>query len=292
MKRNLKLLVVAAHPADMFDHCGGTLLNHSKRGDTVVTLSVTNGIRIHDIVISEEYRFAEKKPKGAVLDDLIKKRINEKNAEIIKACSLLGVNDVRFLNYDDGILLVTGDKIRDVAKVIRDVKPDILITHYPLTEHFGCESSHGNVGKIVLNAAGYAGTVDFDDNNSSHRTAQIFFMAPIDATGMKINVLSGLTPSYCDYYVTITDVIEEKTRALDMIKSQQYNGDYSKKTIESWNGIQGSVITEAYAEGFIRFYPEYGDYLEVSEHRLKRQNEPELETRKRVSKLIVPSIEL
>jgi len=242
--------------------------------------------------VSEEFRFQNGESIKENMEQIIKERTLEKNAEVIEACKLFGVSDVRFLNYDDGILLVTEDKVRDVAKVIREVKPDIIITHYPLTDLFGCESSHGNVGKIVPHASGYAGTVDFDDKNTSHRTAQIFFMTPTDATGMKMNVLGGLAPSYCDFYVRITDVIEEKVKALDKMRSQQYGGNYARKTTETWNGVQGTVITEAYAEGFIRFYPEYDDYLSVGKYRLERQNEEDIKTRKRFSQMITPDIKL
>lgn len=290
--RQLSILLVAAHPADTFDHCGGTLLHHARRGDKITVVSVTHGLRIHDIVVSEKFRFQKEKPDKNEIEKIIAERTQSKNAEVINACKILGVTDVRFLNYEDGILLVTEDKIRDVAKVIRDVRPDILITHYPLTELFGCESAHGNVGKIVLHASQFAGEVDFDDPNPSHRSAQTFFMAPEEGTRPSSNVLSGYTPGYCDYYVNITDVVEEKVRALDNMRSQQYDGNYARRTVEVCDGVQGQVISEAYAEGFIRFLPEYGDYLNVCEGRLDKQDEDEILTRKRVSNFIAPYIKL
>lgn len=290
--KKLQLLVIAAHPADTFDHCGGTLLHHARRGDEVTVVSLTHGLRIHDIVVSEKYRFQNEKPDKDEIDKILKERTRVKNAEVIKACGILGVTDVRFLKHDDGILLVTEDKIRDVANVIRDVRPDITITHYPLTETFGCESSHGNVGKIVLHASGFAGQVDFLDPKPAHRGAQIFFMQPPEGTAPRSNVLSGYTPGYCDYWVNITDVVEEKVKALNMMKSQQYGGDYAKKTVECSNGVQGRIITESYAEGFIRFLPEYGKYLNVCQDRLDRQNEEEGLTRKRGTRIIAPYVNI
>ncbi|NJD01097.1 MAG: hypothetical protein FIA99_00505 [Ruminiclostridium sp.] len=290
--RQLNILLVAAHPADTFDHCGGTLLHHARRGDKITAVSVTHGLRVHDIIVSEQFRFQKEKPDKNEIDKIISERKIAKNAEVIKACELLGVNDVRFLNYEDGILLVTEDKIQDVAKVIRDVKPDVILTHYPLTELFGCGSAHGNVGKIVLHASHFAGMVDFDDPNPSHRCAQIFFMAPEEGTRPSSNVLSGYAPGYCDYYVNITDVVEEKVKALDMMRSQQYGGDYARRTVEVCDGVQGGVITEAYAEGFIRYLPEYGEYLNVCEGRLDKQDEDEILTRKRVSRFIAPYVNL
>lgn len=46
----MKILVIAGHPADMFDHCGGTLLRHIQRGDEVTCVSLTQGLRVHDEV--------------------------------------------------------------------------------------------------------------------------------------------------------------------------------------------------------------------------------------------------
>ena len=76
------------------------------------------------------------------------------------------------------------------------------------------------------------------------------------------------------------------------MRSQQYGGDYARKSTETWNGIQGTVISESYAEGFISFLPEYGDYLTVCSSRLERQNEEEIVTRNRVSQIIAPYIKL
>ena len=44
----MKILVVGGHPADMFDHCGGTMYHHIQQGDEVVAVSITQGLRTHD----------------------------------------------------------------------------------------------------------------------------------------------------------------------------------------------------------------------------------------------------
>ena len=56
MDQKLTILVVGGHPADVFDHCGGTMAHHVAQGDRVVCLALTQGLRIHDVVISEKYR--------------------------------------------------------------------------------------------------------------------------------------------------------------------------------------------------------------------------------------------
>ena len=53
MDKKLTILVVGGHPADVFDHCGGTLAKHIANGDRVVCLAITQGLNVHDIVITQ-----------------------------------------------------------------------------------------------------------------------------------------------------------------------------------------------------------------------------------------------
>ncbi len=74
MMSNLSILVIGGHPADVFDHCGGTLAHHIRRGDRVTALALTQGLRIHDVVISEVFRFQGKRPDADEMDSKTVKR--------------------------------------------------------------------------------------------------------------------------------------------------------------------------------------------------------------------------
>ena len=65
-QKQLQILVIMAHPADTFDHCGGTLLHHIRKGDKVTVVSVLQGVRIHDAVVSDQLRYqgGGQKPAG------------------------------------------------------------------------------------------------------------------------------------------------------------------------------------------------------------------------------------
>ena len=286
----LNILVIGGHPADVFDHCGGTLAHHVRRGDHVTALALTQGLRIHDVVISEVFRFQDKRPDAEELDKIIKEREKVKYDEVKNACALFGVTDVRFLRYDDKILLVTPEMVDAVAKEIRQVRPDIIITHYPL-ENGGFGSHHGNTGKIVLEALHLAGTVDFDDPNPGHRVPQVFFMCPLEAS-IKITSLSAEPAAYCNLYVDITDVAELKVKALDIMRSQQYGGQYARRHTECWSGKDGHFMKVGYAESFISYYPEIGNHLPLSEELRQRANEPEKTTRERCSQMVAPFVKL
>ena len=161
MDEKLRILVIGGHPADVFDHCGGTLFHHIKRGDEVTCLALTQGLRIHDEVISEKFRFGLNHLSREEIEKIKAEREEVKYNEVKKACGLFGITDIRFLSYDDKILIVTEELIVETAKIIRDVRPHILITHFPL-ENGGVGSHHGNTGKIVMEANFYHHSLKHD----------------------------------------------------------------------------------------------------------------------------------
>ena len=288
--KNLHLLVVGCHPKDLFNHCGGTLARHARRGDHVTALTVTHGLRAHDIVVSEELRFQEQSPDAETVEDVMQAQAQVKNAEVIEAAAMLGIQDVRFLAHDDSILLVTRELIQEIARVIREVKPHMVLTHYPFEEG-GVASQHANTGKMALYAVSAAANVWPGDPHPGHRIAQVFFMAPEAAT-FRGSVLAGSPPTFCDYYVDVGDLIDLKVKALAKLQSSQVGGNHLRKGIEGWNGKDGNWMKVAYAEGFIRHWPEIGDYLPVSRERLERANEPEEIGYARTDQLTVPFVEL
>jgi LmbE family N-acetylglucosaminyl deacetylase len=88
-----------------------------------------------------------------------------------------------------------------------------------------------------------AGNIVPGSPSPPHRVAQVFFMAPVIAT-FAMSYLSARETVFCDYYVDITDTAELKVRALDAMRSQQYAGNYARKTIETWQGrpLHGSRL--------------------------------------------------
>ena len=266
------------------------MAHHIRRGDTVTTLALTNGLRVHDVVIAEELRLQEKTPDPEYLAKLMEERQKVKYAEVVEACGVLGITDVRFLSYDDKVLLVTTELIENVARVIRSVRPNVIITHYPL-ENGGVASHHGSAGKIVLHALEYAATVDVDDPNPGHRVAQVFFMMVEDASFVGTPLSAKSVPFY-DYYVDISDVVDLKVRALDCMRSQQYAGNSAKRQIESIDGKDGHCMGVPYAEAFLKYHPEIGEYLTVSKERLERANESEAQKHARSDVFIAPFVDL
>ncbi|HSH80849.1 MAG TPA: PIG-L family deacetylase [Herpetosiphonaceae bacterium] len=107
-------MVVVAHPDDAEFSSGGTIAAWVDVGIEVVLVIATDGSKgSADVEMSS--------------DHLIRTRREEQQA----AAAVLGVHEVVFLGYPDGYLEHTLDLRKDIARVIRQYRPDRLITMAP-----------------------------------------------------------------------------------------------------------------------------------------------------------------
>ena len=145
MTEPLRILSIGAHPADIFDQCGGTMAHHTARGDWVGCVVLTHGARVHDKVISDSMHGRETIPEASVLEEMIEERSDVKAQEVRRACGLLGVEDLYFFGADDAILLVTEEMVRRLARLLRELRPNVILTHYP-KEGDGVAQPHAITG--------------------------------------------------------------------------------------------------------------------------------------------------
>jgi len=289
VRRQLRVLCIGGHPADTFDAAGGTLAHHVQAGDEVTVVALTAGTRIHDVVISDTLRFADRIPDAPDLTALMAERAKVKEDEVRRACAFLGIADVRFFGYDDAVLTLKEELILRMAALIRAVRPDVVVTHHP-NELGEYGNHHAMTAQLVLNGIGAAHGVGMGDPNPPHRVAQVFFTT--SALVMPSNVLSAPLHWYPDLIVDITDVVEAKVRALDAMRSQQYGGDYARKTIEMVDGAIGSAGGVAYGEGFVTYQPEVSRLFPVSDWLLLRASESEADLMQRRSRIIAAKLDL
>ena len=111
-----KILVILAHPDDPEFFCGATIIRWVKAGHHVYYCLLTCGDKgTKDLTLGSE--------------ELCSIRQVEQHA----AANVLGVDNVRFLNYPDGYLVADINLRRDITRVIRTIRPDILVTCDPQT---------------------------------------------------------------------------------------------------------------------------------------------------------------
>ena len=76
----------------------------------------------------------------------IESLVEQRRQEAINASAEVGVTDVRFLGYDDVLDLPDRALAADIADVIGDVRPDIVITHWP----YDTVPAHANATQLTL----------------------------------------------------------------------------------------------------------------------------------------------
>jgi 4-oxalomesaconate hydratase len=266
--RPLRILCVGAHPADIFDQSGGTMAHHVARGDYVACIVLTHGARIHDEVISESMFHRQQVPIGEELLAMMAERSDVKAEEVRKACAILGFQDVFFFGEDDAVLLIREATVRRLAAMLRQVKPDIVLTHFP-REGDPFSNPHAIAGQIAMYAISHAASVDPADSNPPHRVAQVYFFGT-GAAATRRQLWDAAGGYYNDVFIDITDVVEKKLAAMDCLVSQGYGGAYARKRIEASDGAFGQAAGVSYAEGFISLSAETHDYLPVTDHALKQ----------------------
>lgn len=121
------ILLIGAHPDDEIS-AGGTLAKHSRAGDRVVIVTMTTGGMGHHTM---------------PVDELVKVR----GIEAADAAKTLGAELV-MLDYDDGALPASREVALRLARIIREVRPDVLLTQSPDTLH----PDHNNTLQNVKDA--------------------------------------------------------------------------------------------------------------------------------------------
>lgn len=287
----LRILVVAGHPADMFDHCGGTLLHHIEKGDQVTCVSITQGLRVHDEVIYDIFRHHVNEYTPEQIDEICQERQKVKYKEAVDACALFNIKDVRFLDYDDEVLCVTPEMISKLAMLMREVQPDLIITHWPY-QGVPFSNHHAVTGQLTMAAITAAHGVNFKDRNPSCHVAQVAYMlCPRDTAAS--DLLGHGRTAFATHYVDVTDVVDKKVKAVAMMRSQKYNTiNYAYKTAEQWNGNLGVRIRTGYAEAFAMLYPEIHDTIPVSDHRMWLAHGDEKELLEKGSNMDALKVEL
>ncbi|WP_327087586.1 PIG-L family deacetylase [Nonomuraea sp. NBC_01738] len=225
-----RVLVVSAHPDDADFGAAGTVALLVDKGVEVTYLLVTDGDaggneRTLDNSGMAELRRSEQK----------------------EAAKAVGVSDVRFLGYSDGSVVPSLELRRDISRVIRQVRPDVVITHHPdRNYHFIAPShpDHRAVGGSALDAV-------YPDARNPYAYPELLRDEALEAwTVREVWLTGGMTPNH---WVDITDSIDRKLAALTSHVSQVSHvegfTEFVRTRFAQW-GEQAGFGEGRYAEGF------------------------------------------
>ena len=188
----LRIIAFGAHPDDCELDAAGVAAKWAAAGHKFKCVAVTNGDIGH---------------WGIAGGPLALRR----HAETQQAARILGI-ETEVLDNHDGELMVTLENRRKIARLIREWKADIVISHRPNDYH----PDHRYTGVLVMDAA-YMVQVPFFGPEVPPLTRNPVFLFSEDRF-QKPNPFSG------DIVVGIDDVIEKKLAVVEAMPSQFYEG--------------------------------------------------------------------
>ncbi len=193
----MRILVVMAHPDDPEFAAGGTIAHWTREGHEVVYCLATRG------------------DKGSRDPAMTPERLAAiREAEQQQAAALLGVREVLFLDYPDGMLEPNTHLRRDIVRVIRSCRPEIVVTMDPETlirgHRYINHNDHRAIGIATLDAIfPAAGNPMYfpellREGLEPHQVREVYLSAT----------------EHANHWVDITDVFDLKLAALRCHASQ------------------------------------------------------------------------
>ena len=215
-----KVLLICAHPDDETISCGGTVSKLISRGIEVILVMITKG----ETGIDHTGTYSKNNISTT------------RRKELLNATKILGIENIRFLDKKCQEVTYSANFMRQLVEIIREEKPDLIITHTQYEKH----NDHKEISKTVVQSAWKAQEEILPNLGKSHRVVDVWGFECVD------------TLPHVDYVIDITANMKIKLSALDEYKSQENVIKNIKSLIEGVNRIRGYQAGVKYAEGFLR----------------------------------------
>ncbi|HET6909933.1 MAG TPA: PIG-L deacetylase family protein [Mycobacteriales bacterium] len=205
-----RALAVMAHPDDVDFGAAGTIAQWTDAGIGVTYCIITDG---------DAGGFDPAIPRNEIG--------TIRRAEQTAAAKQVGVDDVRFLGYPDGRLEVSFDVRRDIARVIREVRPQRVVCQSPVRNMNRIPTSHPDhlaAGEATMCAV-------YPDARNPFAFPDL---AELEAWSVAETWVQGMERS--NRYVDVTDTWDRKMAALHSHVSQHPEPGRLDPMMRGWNG--------------------------------------------------------
>ncbi len=216
--------MITAHPDDVDFGAAGTIATWTEAGIDVIYCIVTDG----DAGGSD--------PSVSRADMVVLRR-----AEQVAAAKCVGVNDVRFLGYPDGRVEPTIALRKDLARVIRQVRPDRVVSQSPDRIYARIQASHPDhraVGAAALDAV-------YPDARNQFAFPELLADEGLEPWAVR-EVWLAASPQ-AEHYVDITETFGNKLAALRAHHSQTGHMEDLEKFLRGW--LSRSAAMAGFPEG-------------------------------------------
>ena len=181
-----RILAVGAHPDDLEILCSGTLAKYVGQGAHIIMAIATDGSAGHMLIPPDKLA-----------------QIRHKEAQ--EAASLIGA-ELHWLGYPDELIFEDMDTRLRFIDLIREAKPDLILTHDPNDYH----PDHRVVSRLMFDASFVSGLPNIKTEHPAHPgVCPLYYFDTL--TG------AGFLPTE---YVDITDTFETKKAMLRSHASQ------------------------------------------------------------------------
>jgi LmbE family N-acetylglucosaminyl deacetylase len=224
-----RILCIAAHPDDSEFTIAGSVAAWAREGRDIAFCLVTTGG-----AGTNEYT-----PDNTGL-------IPIRERESREAAAVLGVKEIVFLGYTDGVIEPTLALRRDLTRVIRRHRPDVVICADPTMRWYGNEYLNHPDHRAVASAA-------LDAVFPSAETGGIF--AELLAEGLaphKVKEVLIAGAAEPNIWIDIGETLETKCRALRAHVSQVGKGEWVEALLRGWAERDGKRAGVRHAEAFRR----------------------------------------
>ena len=224
-----RVMSIHAHPDDQEFTVGGTLAKWARAGSAVVTVCITSGN-----AGSNEYT-----PASMTREALAPIREEEQT----NACRVLGIPEVIFLRYEDGMLEPSIALRRELTRLIRRHRPDAVLCGDPTVRYYG---------STYLNHPDHraAASVTLDAIFPSAETRLIF--PELLAEGLEPHKVRSVFihgAEQPDTFIDIVETLATKLAALKEHRTQMGKWDPTEM-ITGWARLQGASRKLEAAESF------------------------------------------
>ncbi|MGD1995909.1 MAG: PIG-L deacetylase family protein [Anaerolineae bacterium] len=223
-----RVMVILAHPDDPEFFCGGTVGRWAKEGREIIYVLATHGEGG-----SDDPRMTR--------EQLACIREEEQRA----AARVLGVHEVVFLDYPDGLVIPSLDLRRDLTRQIRRWRPGVVITCDPTLRyrlHYINHPDHRAVGDAALDAI-------FPDARNRLQFPDLLQEGLEPHRVREVYIAGAAEP---DTEVDITDSLGRKVAALREHRSQISDLDGLEARLREWHRVEGEDGRPRYVERFRR----------------------------------------
>jgi len=223
------VLSIHAHPDDQEFTVGGTLAKWARAGSHVVTVCITSGGAGSN----------DHTPHDITRASLVPIREEEQR----QACRVLGVSEVLFLGYEDGMLEPSLQLRRELTRVIRRYRPDAVVCGDPTVRYYGAmymnHPDHRAASDVALDAVFPSAETRLifpellDEGLEPHKVRAVF-------------IHGSESP---DTFIDISEVLSVKLAALKEHRTQMGTWDPTDM-ITGWAALQGAPRELPAAESF------------------------------------------